>query len=227
MIIEHRHYIIATLVVALSWIGYDVPLRSQTYNGIDVSHHQGIIDWEQVAKDRDIQYVYIKATTGTTGTDTCYAYNNKNARKNGLLVGAYHYFTANGSAHAQFLHFIEVAPKENQNLIPMVDVEALLNKWTIQQVQDSLQVFMDLCKNYYGRFPMIYGTQRSYNTYCAPRFNNYHLMIGRYGDDAPIIKGKGTYSIWQYSESGCVRGIPKPVDLSRFNKQYTIDILKL
>lgn len=200
---------------------------AQSYNGIDVSHHQGKIDWEKVAQDSLIQYVYIKATTGETGTDACYAYNNTNARKYGLKVGAYHYFSSHSSAHAQFEHFKVVAPKESQDLIPMVDVEGLLDKWTKKQVQDSLQVFLDLCKAYYGKAPMIYGTQRSFNTYCAPRFNKYHLMIGRYGKNQPEIIGKGSYSIWQYSEAGHIEGISKPVDLSRYNSKYNIDVLLL
>ena len=200
---------------------------AQSYNGIDVSHHQGKIDWQKVAKDTLIQYVYIKATTGVTGTDACYVYNNTNARSNGLKVGAYHYFTSRSSAHAQFEHFKAIAPKEHQDLIPMVDMEGLLEKWSKKQVQDSLQVFLDLCKEYYGKAPMIYGTQRSYNTYCAPRFNKYHLMIGRYGKNQPEIIGKGSYSIWQYSETGHVEGISKNVDLSLLHDKYNINILLL
>lgn len=30
------------------------------YQGIDVSNHQGLIDWEKVASDKKIQFVYIK-----------------------------------------------------------------------------------------------------------------------------------------------------------------------
>ena len=67
-------------------------LSSQTsYNGIDVSHHNGKINWKEVAKDKKIQYVYIKATTGATRVDERYASNVKNARENGLKVGSYHF----------------------------------------------------------------------------------------------------------------------------------------
>lgn len=169
--------------------------------------------------------MYIKATTGVKGIDKHYKYNNKQARAHGLKVGAYHYFTSGGSAHQQFKHFISIAPRENQDLIPMVDVEAYLDKWNKKQIQDSLKVFLQLCKEYYGAYPMIYGTQHSYNTYCAQIFNKYHLMIGRYSRNKPEINGKGSYSIWQFSESGQIKGISKPVDLSRFNPKYDISIL--
>ena len=75
--------------------------------------------------------------------------------------------------------------------------------------------------------PMIYGTQRSYNSYCAPQYNNHHLYIGRYGKNTPQINGKGTYTIWQYTESAIVNGIPKPVDMCRFNPKYSIKDIML
>ena len=43
----------------------------------------------------------------------------------------------------------------------------------------------------------------------------------------PVIKGKGHYSIWQYSEKGIVNGISKPVDLNRFHPDFIISDLLL
>lgn len=199
------------------------------YHGIDVSRHQKDIDWKQVAKDKNIQFVYIKATEGETYTDPKYKYNIEEARNNNLKVGAYHYFRTTSSAHGQFEHFKNIAQKADQDLIPMVDVEERQN-WTRSQFQDSLKVFIRLVREHYGKAPMIYSVNSFYNKNCAPEFNNYHLMIGRYNDDPtkhPVVKGEGTYTIWQYSEKGKVKGIIKPVDLDRFNPIYTIDDLLL
>jgi len=62
--------------------------------GIDVSNHQGKIEWSKVRewKGHPIQFVYIKATEGETHQDKSYARNLEGARKNGLRVGSYHYF---------------------------------------------------------------------------------------------------------------------------------------
>lgn len=198
------------------------------YCGIDVSHHQKNIDWDKVATNSAIQFVYIKATDGATWTDPNYKKNLEGAAKS-FKVGAYHFFQTTSSAHAQFEHFKSVVPKGSISLIPMVDVEIdeKKSKWTYKQVGDSLQVFMNLCKAYYGKYPMIYGTQRSYNTWCASRFNNFHLYIGRYGDKEPIIKGKGRYTIWQYSEKGHIDGIDKPVDLCKFGNKHNISEILL
>lgn len=190
--------------------------------GIDVSHHNGVIDWAKVAKDTNIVFVYIKATTGATHIDDCYKKHITEARKNGLKVGSYHFLTSYSSAHAQFENFKKQVKRSEQDLIPMVDVEAELGKWTRKQVQDSLLVFMRLCKSYYGKYPLVYGSQTSYNTYCAPRFNKFHLMIANYNGKAPVISGAGHYSIWQYTENGKVAGINHPVDKSRFHKEYSV-----
>lgn len=127
------------------------------------------------------------------------------------------------SAHAQFDNFHRaISSVGKQDLIPMVDVETA-DKHSVAELQDSLKVFMQLVKDHYGVFPMIYGTNRSYNEYCAPDFNKYHLYIGRYGDKAPIVRGLGTYTIWQYSEKGNLPGIPKPVDMAKFHPSHSID----
>ena len=52
-------------------------------------------------------------------------------------------------------------------------------------------------------------------------------MIGRYGSKAPQINGKGHYNIWQYSEKGRIKGIPKEVDLNRFHPDFDISKIKL
>lgn len=210
------------LLIMLFIVSWQLLLSQTSYNGIDVSHHNGKINWKEVAKDKKIQFVYIKATTGATSTDDCYAYNIKNARENGLKVGSYHFFTSYSSAQKQFDNFKSVAKKTNQDLIPMVDVETSLEKWTKKQIQDSLLVFMRLCKAHYGVYPMVYSGQNVYNEYLAPRFNKFHLMLGKYNGKKPVIQGAGHYTVWQYSETGTIKGISGKVDLSCFHKEYTV-----
>ena len=188
--------------------------------GIDVSNHQGEILWEKVALNKNIQFVYIKATEGATYKDKRYDENVKGAKANGLLIGSYHYLRNTSPIREQFKNFRNVAKKENQDLIPMVDVEEKVDR-------DSILLFCNLLEGYYGRRPAIYGTNRSYNQYCAPDFNDYCLMIGRYGDKPPVIRGKGHYNIWQYSENGRIDGIPKPVDLDRFHPDFSLSYFKL
>lgn len=213
------------IIILLSFliIGYNTHAR--TYKGIDVSHHQKQIDWQKVAKDK-VDFVYIKATEGATYTDPRFEENIKGASKAGLQVGAYHYFRMTSGAREQFNNFMSVLDGHTIHLLPMVDVETSDGR-LVRELQDSLDVFISLIKKEFGCSPMIYGTQRSYNTYCAPRYNRLHLYIGRYGPNSPEIRGKGTYSIWQYTENGKVDGIPRPVDICRFNPKYSIKDIML
>lgn len=198
--------------------------NNENINGIDVSRHNGLINWDKVAND-SIHFVYIKATEGATYIDPMFKKNILGAKNAGLLVGTYHYFRMTSGAIQQFNNYKNTINKYDIDLIPMVDVETSDGKPT-KDLQDSLDVFIFLIKKEYHVNPMIYGTQRSYNTFCAPKYNNFHLYIGRYGSKSPIIIGKGTYTIWQYTESAIVDGIPKPVDRCKFNLTYSInDIL--
>ena len=202
--------LVLLLILLLSSLG------SFAQTGIDVSNHQGQIDWGKAAKDAlGIRFVYVKASEGATYRDKRFKYNMAHAKENGLLVGAYHYFRMTSGAHEQFTNFRAQLDACEFDLIPMVDVETSDGK-PVVELQDSLAVFIKLIKDEYGAYPMIYGTNRSYNTYCAPRFNNLFLYIGRYGRNEPVINGPGQYTIWQYAESGRVSGIDENVDLCKF-----------
>lgn len=206
-------------------VGEEAPVRSSVMHGIDVSHHNGKIDWKAVSKNKNIQFVYIKATEGKTYVDKHYKENIREARKYGMKVGSYHFFRMTSSAHEQFRHLSKVIDKDEQDLIPMIDVETT-DRHPVSKVRDSLRVLLKLVEEHYGVKPMIYGTNRSYNEICGIWFNRYKLYLGRYGKNPPVIKGSEHYCIWQYSEKGRINGIPKAVDFCRFHPEYSIkDIL--
>lgn len=210
-----------------SYISGKGGVRPKESVGIDVSYYQGKIDWAEVAKD-SVKFAYLKATEGTTIVDPSFRRNVHEAQQAGIPIGAYHFFRMTSGAREQFNHFYSQVSKYKLDLIPMIDVEVPKEEVkSIKLVQDSLDVFIKLVTQKYGKKPMIYGTQRSYNTYCAPKYNNLHIYIGRYGSNAPEIIGKGSYTIWQYSEHGKINGIPKEVDLCRFRKGYGVKDIKL
>ncbi len=186
-----------------------------------MSHHNGIIDWEKVAST-PLLFVYIKATEGATHVDKRYKTNIEGAKSAGYKVGSYHFFRMTSSAHDQFANFRRTVDLKEQDLIPMVDVETS-DKHSAKEMRDSLNVFIGLVRKYYGVRPMIYATNRSYNELCEGHYPSYPLYIGRYGNKAPKIKGKGIYTIWQYTENGSLDGIPKPVDKAKFNPRSSIE----
>lgn len=188
--------------------------------GIDVSHHQGNIDWELVKKAQPkLAFIYVKCTEGKSYVDPKFKDNANGAAAVGFRIGAYHYFRMTSGAHEQFQNFKAQMDAVHIELIPMVDVERDDGK-PRKELQDSLKVLLDLLEKAYGKRPMIYGTNRTYNKLCAPEFNYYPLYIGRYGKNKPVITGPSHYTIWQYSENARIPGIPKPVDICRFHPIY-------
>ena len=196
------------------------PVVDKNYNGIDVSKHQGIINWDVVKKDTKIQYVYIKATEGSDRVDEQYLTNLHNARKAGIRVGSYHYLTNRSSVTTQFQNFAMNAPRDQQDLIPVIDVE-VCRQWDAQQLRDSLKVFANMLEDYYGCKPIIYTYESFFKKYLGKAFADYPIFIAKYSSELPNINGV-KWILWQYSESGTVNGIKGSVDLSRFNKGHTI-----
>lgn len=205
-----------------------MPLRDAQapYDGIDISSYQGYIDWNKVSSDKNIRFVYIKATEGATYRSPHYAYNVSQARRNGMLVGSYHYLTSSSTIDEQFSNFSTYALKSVQDLVPMLDVE-VRGDWSRGQLIDSVDKFCALVEHHYGVQPMIYSTMEFYNKNLTPHFNEHHLYIGRYSNEWPEINWEGRYTIWQFSESGIIPGIDAYVDLCRFHKESWLEDIVL
>ncbi len=201
---------------------------STKYNGIDVSKHNGKINWERVAADPKIQFVYIKATEGASFVDNTYRRNIDEARKHGLKVGSYHFFTSYKTPEEQYRNFKRQVKKGEQDLIPMVDVEEAGNKRARRELlQQRLWDFMELVKADYGCYPVLYSQYKFYNDLLAPDFNKCIIFIARYGKAAPALRGGGAYNIWQYTERGRVDGIKGYVDLDRFENGTSLSDIEL
>lgn len=189
----------------------------EIYHGIDVSNHQGNIDWNQVAKDENVQFVYIKATEGATYVSPTFEQNIKEARKAGMKVGCYHFLRATSYIHDQFKNFIEYCKKEEQDLAPLIDIE-IKGRWCAEEVADSVKLFADLLENHYGCRPVIYTGTNFFNKYLAGSFSEgYELFIAKYSDEEPILADGTPYTLWQFTDCGEVNGINTDVDQSRFN----------
>lgn len=188
------------------------------YDGIDVSSYQKDIDWSATAKDKNIKFVYVKATEGATYRSRHYQYNIENARQYGIHVGAYHFFRPNVPVEKQFRNFTSVVKKEDQDLIPLIDVEVRGNNLTVKALVDSVLAFADKLEDYYGCKPMIYTGHAFYNSYLSGKIPGYPLFIARYSKVEPRLTGGANWVLWQFSEKGVIAGIDHAVDLCRFNK---------
>lgn len=194
--------------------------------GLDVSHYQSRINWDQVRnyQSHRISYVYVKATEGAILNDPYYQKNIEEARRLGIPVGSYHYFSTNVSGRVQFEHFREVVDKEKQDLLPVIDVEE--RRWTAPTLRANLQEFLDCCEEYYGVKPIIYTGVFFYNTFLAEQFKGYQFFIARYSNNEPTLMDGKDWDIWQFTDRGSVQGINGRVDVSRLNVGVGLDNLR-
>ena len=196
--------------------------------GIDISNHQGKIDWDKVKdwEGHKINFIYIKATEGATYVDKSYQINITQARKRGYLVGSYHYFRTTTSPEKQFEIFVKNVKKDQQDLIPLVDVEEKKN-WDDKTFHKNFKKFLELVENHYGKKPLIYTVNSFYNHNLSGKYKDCKFLIGRYGKNSPNMKDNHDWAIWQFSESGKIAGIPKPVDIDALNSNVELKSLLL
>ena len=194
--------------------------------GIDVSHYQGRIDWEAVARDRTISFVYVKATEGAGWVDDMYLRNLYGAKRVGLPVGVYHFFSPTASALVQLENFrTNVDPRE-QDLVPIVDVEKR-GGGSLAQFQAKLRAFLDGVERMFGVKPIIYTGVNFYAKYLEGRFTGYRFMVARYAEEFPGLSEDVPIVLWQYSQTSRVEGIKGHVDRSIFLDLCTIDDIML
>ena len=73
--------------------------------GVDVSHYQGNIDWNKL-EAQGIMFAFIKATEGSSHTDSMFQANWENVAQTELRAGAYHFFSFESSGQTQAENFI-------------------------------------------------------------------------------------------------------------------------
>lgn len=185
--------------------------------GIDVSHHNGKVDWKKV-KASGIDFVFLKATEGTTYTDPTFISNAFDAKAAGLLVGAYHFLSDGRSGKDQaawFLHRTSFAD---------IDLPLVLD-WERSNAKNEAKEFLTEIEKHTKRIPIIYGGHIIREENLDASFLKYPLWLAQYGPRADKIpKPWKKYTIWQYSETGSVAGIEGHCDLNVFDG--TLDELK-
>ena len=140
--------VLLALLSLLTWFvwvpSWRPPLRDRETYGIDVSSHQGEIDWSTVASD-NIRFAYIKATEGGDFVDRSFNANWRGAGKAGLNRAPYHFFTLCTPGAVQAEHFLAVAPPQPDALAPALDLELAGNcsrRPTRAEVEVELGSFM-------------------------------------------------------------------------------------
>ena len=181
--------------------------------GIDVSHHQGQIDWRRVAAD-DVAFAVIKATEGGDHVDDAFSTNLREARAAGLAVGAYHFFTQCKTGEEQAKSFLAQLPKDQDQLLPVLDaekMEACSDGTTTIDVPKEVLSFLDVVERDAGCRPIIYTDANFDDVYLAGKFNTEKYWA-RSLFWPPDYREKN-WVYWQYTELGQRPGVNTPLDL--------------
>lgn len=92
-----------------------------TLFGLDISHHQSSSLNLAQCRNEGVEFIFLKATEGSTFVDPAFVANLNKARAAGLLVGAYHYVRSNATVAAQVMNVVRTISKD----VPVIlDVEA-------------------------------------------------------------------------------------------------------
>ena len=201
--------------------------RGTQIQGMDVSAHQGNVDWGAAASN-GARFAYLKATEGTTYTNPYFWSQSGGAFEAGVIRGAYHFAlpnTSGGAAQANWFvdHGGDWTP-DGMTLPPALDIEYNPYGATCYGLSQSAMVnwigeFSDTVHDRTGRYPAIYTTT-AWWTSCTGNNAGFGetnpLWVARYASSVGALPAGWSFqTIWQYADSGALPG-----DQDYFNGAY-------
>jgi len=193
------------------WVPGDRPaLRAGELYGIDVSNHQGPVDWAEVAGD-GISFAYVKASEGGDFTDQRFQENWAGAAGAGLRRGAYHFFTLCRAGSEQAEHFLRTAPPEAAALAPAVDLELSGNcssRPSREAVHAELDEFLRRVEQAWDRPAVLYVGDDWEGTYPQRERSGRPLWLVSF-----LGRPDHDWSVWQLHGFAHVAGVDGRVDL--------------
>ena len=221
------------------FLGEKLRYTAERIYGIDISRHQHDIgnkhygiNWRQMritslgrkhnteGLTYPVSFVYIKSTEGTTIRNRYFLKDYMDAHKQGIRVGAYHFFSLRTSATEQANFFVNHTLIRESDFPPVLDVEP--SDAQIEQIgggeelMKRVRQWLQIVERRTGKRPVLYINQMFVNKYMANADDvkqNYNVWIARYGEYKPDVK----LVYWQLTPEGRVDGITGPVDINVFN----------
>lgn len=189
---------------------------------IDISHHNGIINWVEIAKTVDS--IFIKASQGQNYTDPMFIKNAIGAHTAGIKAGYYHYATLQSKtveidAKLEAIHFIEQVMKV---ALPGLGLVLDLEDPNINLSREETLTYVKTFFRY-----LVLNGYHDYMLYSGTHFLNDHLPINHqlgyvklwiadYNEPHFIPIGWEGIHLLQYTNKGKIEGISGNVDLNRY-----------
>lgn len=185
--------------------------------GIDVSKHNGAVNWQQVAAS-GMQFAFIKVGSTYSGIDPQFAANITGAQAAGLKTGVYIYSYATTPEQAineanLVLQWIE---PYTINYPVVFDIEDKCHKsLSSQQMIDIINAFC-MTIDAAGYYPMVYSYKNLFDNKLS--IAGWDRWVAQYND---TCETNNNVCFWQYSSKGRVNGIGGNVDMNYQYKDYS------
>ena len=228
------------------YLGERMHYTSERIYGIDISRYQHgkgrkkyPILWDRLrisylgyknqqhamgAVDYPVSFVFIKSTESTNIHNPYYANDYVMVRKQGIPIGAYHFFSCKVSGTAQAQYFLNSTLFRPGDLPPVLDLEPYPSQIEAMGGTEVLfrnvRAWLQTVERHVKVKPILYVSQSFVNRYLseAPDLkHDYQVWIARYGEYKPDVK----LAVWQLSPNGRVSGIQGEVDINVFNGYHT------
>lgn len=202
--------------------------------GIDVSHHNGKINWNIVASAEEpkIEFAFIKATEGESFTSPAFIENWQGISATKLGKGAYHFYRTTKEPQKQAAHFSQTLEQNQFDKLKdcyALDIETNDKKLNEAEFAEDLGLFIKYMKNDgFITKPYIYTTSSFWNQNLGlageDLLANSNLWIARWykntgtvppdkNDPGDLPLQATDWHIWQFTSKGSIAGINTEVDI--------------
>lgn len=185
--------------------------------GVDVSYHQGVINWEKVKAD-GIDFAILRCgymrTLGKPQVDQQWRRNAQECERLGIPYGVYiySYATTVEGAKAEADHVVNTLRGFSPSYpvyfdLEEVNLESTENRALLADMATAFCAKVSAA----GYTPGIYANTNWWNNYLTdPAFSQWDRWVAQYNSKCTY---RGSYRLWQCSSSGSVNGIAGNVDL--------------
>lgn len=182
--------------------------------GVDISQHNGDVDFGRV-KSAGIEFVILRAGYGKciSQIDVDFYRNYKNAKENGLKVGAYWYSYASSPDEAllEAKVFCEVVKGLDFDLPLYYDIE---ENNSLKQATANIQTFCNYLESQ-GYFAGVYANANAFNNFIDSSIKSrYTTWLAHWSDKPAFVS-----PMWQNSSTGRIDGVKGYVDTDIANDE--------
>lgn len=195
---------------------------STKLRGIDVSKHNGKINWDTLKASGQVDYVILRAGYGklTSQKDQTFETNYANAKRVGIPVGCYWFSYAKSVTEAQqeARTFLKVIKGKQFEYPVYLDLEEESQFKLGKNVCSAMAIaFMNIVQQA-GYFVGIYSSKSGFTYMNDTVKTDYTVWVAQINIAQTTYSG--AYDMWQYSFTGSIPGINGKVDLDYCYKDF-------